>query len=393
MNSDPKYVQERFKQFLSELPPDKRKELYDRISSAPAEKRNALIESIVERYDEIQKKKASAQQPVQQPVRKAQPAAQAKTAPVHLEPVSKSDFSSKEVKTQPKESPLSVVVIVIGFIVVALGIFSIVFKYVLHKDFPAESASSETVVTEIAAETALDTEAPEETPAPTETPTPTPSPEPTAIPLREDAPDLTGLVVVIDPGHQETTSEETEACATWLSATKPRATCGSVGTETGVGEYEVTLDISEVIKSYLEQCGATVILTREENDVDISNQERAAIAVENNADVFLRIHADGSNDGRTSGIQIYVPDNGSYTDTSAAKADELGALLEEETGETYNGCRQTYVYTGLNYASSVPAFQVSLGYLTNCDDEAKLMDEENRVNIAAAFAQFCSSFM
>ena len=147
------------------------------------------------------------------------------------------------------------------------------------------------------------------------------------------------------------------------------------------------------MRDYLEQCGATVILTRETSDIDLSNQERAQIAVDNEADVFIRIHADEANDSQASGIRIYVPDSGSYTASSSAQADAYGALLSEASGLPFDGTRQTYLYTGLNYANSIPSFQVSLGFLSNSDDEAILVTEDNMVAVAQATSVFCLEFM
>ena len=111
---------------------------------------------------------------------------------------------------------------------------------------------------------------------PTDTPTPipaTPTPSPTPVPLADDHPDLTGLVIVIDPGHQQEADTELEESIPGTTAEKERATSGAVGINSGVKEYELTLEYANVLKEYLEGCGAEVILTRTENDVDISNPD------------------------------------------------------------------------------------------------------------------------
>ena len=66
--------------------------------------------------------------------------------------------------------------------------------------------------------------------------------------------------------------------------------------------------------------------------------------------------------------------------------------MSEATGLTYNGCLETEVYTGLNYATSVHSVQVSLGYLSNSDDEAIITDEEMQYNMVVCFAQFCAEY-
>ncbi|MCQ2482667.1 MAG: N-acetylmuramoyl-L-alanine amidase [Clostridia bacterium] len=232
---------------------------------------------------------------------------------------------------------------------------------------------------------------PTPTPEPTATPEPTPTPAPTPIPLAADAPDLSGKTIVIDPGHQEITDETEEACADWLSVTKPRCTSGTVGKATGIHEYEYTLQFSLLLKSYLEECGAEVYITRNANDVNMSNQERAEYAVSLNPDLFLRIHADGANDSLESGVRVYVPDSGNYTGTNVSEGNNLGKAVAEALGLNFDKALATYVYTGLNYANTVPSFQISLGFLTNSDDESALLDENNQLNAAEAIAEFANS--
>ena len=285
---------------------------------------------------------------------------------------------------------------VVAAFLVLLVIFGIVYGWFgkIADKFKVDNTDTSAEVSVTAEPTVAATEAPVVTETvPTPTPTPEPTPEPQITPVREDAPDLTGLVIVIDPGHQQTTSTETEPVASWLSTEKSNCTCGCVGIVSNVPEYELTLSISLQLKDYLEQLGATVILTRTENDVDISNSERALIAVENEADIFIRIHADASNDSSFSGVNVYVPDSGNYTGVSVGQGDNLGNLVAEELGTAFNGTRQTYLYTGLNYANTIPSFQICLGYLSNSDDDALLNDPQMQYNICAGIAVFCGSFM
>lgn len=270
-----------------------------------------------------------------------------------------------------------------GIFALSLVLYFFVFKGVLSD---MDNVASETAIQESVVETTVET-----TPSPT--PTVTPTPEPTRVPVAADHPDLTGLTVVIDPGHQETTDSEQELYASWLSATKPRCTSGTTGVVTQTPEYELTLDYSMIIADYLEQCGATVILTRDANDVNISNQERAAIATSNSADLFLRIHADAAGDSMASGVRVYTPDSGSFTDTSPEYAEQLAQLVADAEGLEVNAVRATSLYTGLNYANTVRSFQISLGFLSNSDDEAVLVNEENIAAVAEAISVFCEEFV
>lgn len=372
--ADNKAVTERFKEILKGLPEDKRKALYSKLKSLPEDQRQGFMETVV--------KKAQGEKRPEQKKPSSKPKAHSKDHP-----------ESKTVKPRRKLKPKYRNMLI--YIAVAL-IFVGVIGVEIYRNRDKIRATSTPVQETTAATTteATTTAVTETTEAePTPIPTATPTPAPTPVPVAEDAPDLTGLVVVIDPGHQMTTSEEQELCATWLSVEKPRCTSGAVGVVTGVTEYDLTLEYAFVMRDYLEQCGATVILTRETSDIDLSNQERAQIAVDNEADVFIRIHADEANDSQASGIRIYVPDSGSYTSSSSSQADAYGALLSEASGLPFDGTRQTYLYTGLNYANSIPSFQISLGFLSNSDDEAILVTEDNMVAVAQATSVFCLEFM
>ncbi len=392
---------ERFKKFLQTLPEEKRKELFERLQAMSPEQRSITIDKLLAAYDEKNRAKAKQQKahvsqekrpdppkPAPKPQKKPD---NKKPAPRKSEPVkNKQQVKVKEQKTNKKSNKEIIAVILILFVFtgICLGI-KILFddkfdKIVEEAELKAQtsvaSQSTETLTSDVTTAT--------ETTTVTEETTPTPSPTPTPIPVAAESPDLTGLTIVIDPGHQAERSATDEAVASWLSTVKPGATPGSVGVTSGIHEYELTLNVSLKLKSYLEQCGATVILTRETNDVDITNQERAKIATDNNANIFLRIHADAANDGKSTGVRVFVPDSGNYTGSNASWGDSLGQKVSEALGMEFIGTKATSLYTGLNYANTVPSFQISLGLLSNSDDEAKLLDENNQVKICEAISVF-----
>ena len=224
---------------------------------------------------------------------------------------------------------------------------------------------------------------------PSDTPTPVPAtPTPTPITLKEDHPDLTGKVIVIDPGHQEVPNTELEKVYKGSTAEKDKATSGAVGINSGAKEYELTLQYALVLREYLEGCGAKVILTRDSNDADISNIERAKIATDNKADCFIRLHADSAPESDIKGVKVYVPSTGSYSKNAVKEGKKLADLVAEQIGSTSLGVVQSNMYTGLNYADSVKSYQLVVGYLSNSDDDALVTDSETPYKTAVAISEF-----
>lgn len=91
--------------------------------------------------------------------------------------------------------------------------------------------------------------------------------------------------VVIDPGHGGSA----------LGTQKPRS----------LAEKELTLDIGLRLRPLLESAGFEVLMTRE-TDVDVSLQERALLANESQADIFVSIHVNWFDEaGDVRGVETY----------------------------------------------------------------------------------------
>ena len=367
----------KFENIVRNMTPDQRAALQAHFTNATEDQKAQYIEKIVAAYDTKQAASEPEEIPYSEYVEEPDEVSPKNVKGASIAPSKR----KKKLKKSVKNAFAGILVVILGL---AIAVLVFAYKDVL---FAGNENSDLTAQTETAVtETTLP-------PTPSPTPTITPTPAPTQVPVAADHPDLTGLTIVIDPGHQETSDNEQELYASWLSSTKPRCTCGTTGIVTGKPEYELTLEYSNIIAEYLEQCGANVILTRDSNDVDISNQERAAIATSNNAGLFLRIHADAAGDSAASGVRVYIPDSGSFTDTSPSYAEQLAELVAEAEGLEVNTVRATSLYTGLNYANSIRSFQISLGFLSNSDDESVLLNEENMTAVAEAISIFCEEFV
>ena len=117
-----------------------------------------------------------------------------------------------------------------------------------------------------------------------------PAAQPAAAP-GEDETFFNGHIVAIDAGHQAKANAEKEPIGPSSETMKAKMPAGAVGTVLGVKEYELTLTVAEKLKEELENKGYQVVMIRESHDVNLSNSERARIANESGAEIFIRLHA------------------------------------------------------------------------------------------------------
>lgn len=296
----------------------------------------------------------------------------------------------KAMARRKKVERLMILTIVLVILAIGVGVFYAISKLVNDRE---KTNDAETTVISQVDESMAGTES-ESSSATTNsvaetTPTPTPTPAPTPFPV--SGPNLSGYCVVIDPGHQEVANTDQEAMSTEMGGSKDRSAEGYSGVVTGINESEINLEVALLLKAYLQSLDCEVYLTRETNDVDISNQERAAFAVEKNPDVYIRLYCNAANDSLTSGCEVIVPASGKYASELSVWGDNLGKTIDNFTKGGFNGCKSSSNYSGLNWADSIPAFMVRMGYLTNSDEEANLLDEAYRLKICQGIAQFIST--
>ena len=186
---------------------------------------------------------------------------------------------------------------------------------------------------------------------------------------------LDGVKIGIDPGHQEHSNSGQEPVSPGSKETKAKVSSGTQGVKTRVPEYEVNLQVALLLKDALEAQGATVYMTRDTNDVDISNVERAEMMNELGVDVVLRLHCNGSTNQDTSGIGLYVKSSGDGAEESYAISEVLIAAMGEATGAKTESVHVRDTYSGLNW-STVPSILVEMGYMSNPDEDEKLCSPE-----------------
>jgi N-acetylmuramoyl-L-alanine amidase len=255
-------------------------------------------------------------------------------------------------------------------------------------DQPGPAGSTRVVIDLVA-----QTEAPQPPGAAQPPPAPTPPPAPEMPPLL-DLPPAGGLrTIVIDAGHGGDDA-------------------GAKGAQ-GTLEKNVTLSVARRLKAAVEaRLGVRVLLTRD-GDQTVASDQRAAVANNNKADLFISLHANASVRPNVAGVEVFylslegygdevrraaaaradslpVLGGGSreieitpwemaqarYIDQSGAFARALEASLHERLAMSTRPLQQAplRVLVGAN----MPAVLVEMGFLTNPQEEQQLAGDERQ---------------
>lgn len=184
------------------------------------------------------------------------------------------------------------------------------------------------------------------------------------------------LLVCIDPGHQQKANYDMEPIAPSSTVMKEKMSWGTMGVSTEIPEYKLNLEVSLKLKKVLKESGFEVIMTRETNDVNSGNVERTKIANESNADLVIRIHADGLDNSSVKGMSVlypgdkYIKDEYLLTQSKNAALKVLDSMISH-TGAKSRGIVKRDDLTGFNW-STVPVILIEMGFMTNPDEDRLL---------------------
>ena len=164
------------------------------------------------------------------------------------------------------------------------------------------------------------------------------------ISIKEPTQKLKGRIIEIDPGH---------------GGNQPGA-----GSGTGVFESDITYKIALQLKKYLENAGATVILSRDNGDSVPEIEERRINAMKNDADMFISIHLDSSSSKSVHGSSVYY-----YKNYSAPLA---GAISKNLPKTLKSGLGYKMTDRGFHFypfrvirIENCPAVLVECGFISN----------------------------
>ncbi|MBR2490914.1 MAG: N-acetylmuramoyl-L-alanine amidase [Ruminiclostridium sp.] len=198
-------------------------------------------------------------------------------------------------------------------------------------------------------------------------------------------------VVVIDAGHQAKANTDQEPIGPGAAETKMKVTSGTAGVTTGIPEYELVLTVARQLRTELEARGYQVIMIRESHDVDMSNRDRAEMANQSGGDIFLRLHANGSEDPSVTGAMTLCPTPqspypiGGLYDQCRLLSD---CVLDEFAAAT--GARKLYVWetdtmSGINWCQ-IPVTILEMGFLSSPQEDVLLNDPAYQVSMVTGIA-------
>lgn len=184
---------------------------------------------------------------------------------------------------------------------------------------------------------------------------------------------LAGQIIVIDPGHG--------------------GRDGGAMSKTGLQEKEVTLAISLYLRDLLQQSGAFVVMTREE-DIELSSEEahrqgrrkvedltnRVKVINESDADFLVSIHLNSIASPKWRGAQtFYHPKDVVNKQLAESIQYELTRNLEN-TNRKAKANQDIFMLKN----ADIPGVLVEAGFLSNPDEAALLGQSEYQKQVALA---------
>ncbi|HET8615010.1 MAG TPA: N-acetylmuramoyl-L-alanine amidase [Actinomycetales bacterium] len=186
--------------------------------------------------------------------------------------------------------------------------------------------------------------------------------------VRAAGPNLSGRVIVLDPGH----------------SSDPDAAHGAAAH--GLVESDAVLDLARRIEGRLAAVGVQVVLTRALTG-NPTERERADLANAVGADLLLSLHCEALPDRpQANGIACFFYGHPDQTGAWSGVGEHLATLVQREivARTDLTDCRTHARTWDLLRMTRMPAVRIEVGHLTNEGDAHRLSQPAFRDTIAEA---------
>lgn len=160
-------------------------------------------------------------------------------------------------------------------------------------------------------------------------------------------------------------------------------------TKDGVTEKDLDLQISKLVSSRLSSQGDVSVILSRNTDTNLSNSERVEDSNKQNADIFISIHMTGNDDPTAQGVQTF------YRVGANDASDEFATLVQKSVVAYVNlKDRGAIPFTfDVLKDNNMPAILIQCGFLSNPEEEKKLIDPKFQKDLAEGIAQGILSFL
>lgn len=239
----------------------------------------------------------------------------------------------------------------------------------------------------------------------------TPSGKPS--PSAKEPKTLRGKTVVLDPGHNPGNREHPAEINRSVDIGTGRKECDTTGTASNAGypEATFTLKVARKARTLLEQRGATVKFTQDDDrPYGPCVDERARIGNKAKADAVVSVHADGSTAPGNRGFHVIAPHlvrgGGANTGPIVKDSARLGGYLADNYRRVTGMPTSNYLGAdvaasgvttrddlgGLNL-SEVPKVFLECGNMRDTKDVALLTDERWQGKAAKGIADGITAYL
>jgi len=160
---------------------------------------------------------------------------------------------------------------------------------------------------------------------------------------------------------------------------------GAVGKQSK--EKDITLAISLLLREELRRRNVSVYLTRDK-DIFLSLEDRCRIANNLSASYFISVHINSAVNLQAKGYEVYcyrIKNNNTITKAGILAQSILDTFRKNLVGFVNRGVKEANFYV-LKY-TKMPAVLVECGFISNLEEEKRLMKNETQLLIAQSIAE------